>query len=70
MTRISLAALGAVIALGACTSPEITPRADNFDTFGSGFSEANDYTPPNLLVRGLKITLCGFQQWDLAKVPL
>ncbi|MDC0012619.1 hypothetical protein OAE29_05090 [Octadecabacter sp.] len=39
MTRISLAALG------ACTPPEITSRADNFDTFGSGFSEANDYTP-------------------------
>ena len=42
MTRFGLAALGAAMALGACTPPEITSRADNYDTLNSGFSAAGD----------------------------
>ena len=45
MTRFGLAALGAAMALGACTPPEITSRADTFGTLNSGFSAAEDYTP-------------------------
>ena len=45
MTRISLAALGAVMVLGACTPPEIPARMDSTDTLYSGFEAAESYTP-------------------------
>ncbi len=45
MTRISMAALGAVVILGACTPPEITSRMDSADTLYSGFESAESYTP-------------------------
>ncbi len=45
MTRISLAAFGAAIILGACTPPEITSRLDSNDTFNSGFSGPDSYVP-------------------------
>lgn len=45
MTRYGLAALGAAMALGACTPPEITSRADTYETLNSGFATAQDYTP-------------------------
>ncbi|MCF2869650.1 hypothetical protein L0664_01105 [Octadecabacter sp. G9-8] len=45
MTRFGLAALGAAMALGACTPPEITSRADTYDTLNSGFATAEAYTP-------------------------
>lgn len=45
MTKLGLAALGAAMALGACTPPEITSRADTNQTFNSGFETAESYTP-------------------------
>ncbi len=45
MTRMSLAALGAAMILGACTPPEITSRLDSADTLYSGFEPAESYTP-------------------------
>lgn len=45
MTRMSLAALGAAIALSACTPPEIASRMDSNDTLNSGFASAESYTP-------------------------
>lgn len=45
MTRISLAALGAAMFLGACTPPDITSRMDTRDTLYSGFETPDDYTP-------------------------
>jgi len=45
MTRISLAALGVVMILGACTPPEIASRMDSSETLYSGFEAAESYTP-------------------------
>jgi len=45
MTRMSLAALGAAMVLGACSPPEITSRLDSSDTLYSGFETAESYTP-------------------------
>ncbi|MGJ8611551.1 MAG: hypothetical protein ACSHWY_10665 [Octadecabacter sp.] len=45
MTKISMAALGAAILLGACTPPEITSRLDSSDALYSGFDSAENYTP-------------------------
>lgn len=45
MTRFGLAAVGAVLALGACSPPEITSRMDSADTLYSGFEAAEAYTP-------------------------
>ena len=45
MTRISLAVLGAVMVLGACSPPEIASRMDSGDTLNSGFEAAESYTP-------------------------
>lgn len=45
MTRFCLAALGAVISLGACTPPEIASRLDSTDTLYSSFEAPGDYTP-------------------------
>jgi len=45
MTRISMAALGAVMVLGACTPPEVTSRMDSSDPLYSGFESAENYTP-------------------------
>lgn len=45
MTRLSFAALGAVILLGACTPPDITSRLNNSDTFLSGFDGRDAYVP-------------------------
>ena len=45
MTRISFAALGAAMFLGACTPPDITSRMDSRDTLYSGFEAPDNYTP-------------------------
>jgi len=45
MARIYLAALGAAMLLGACSPPEITSRLDTNEAFGSGFADADSYTP-------------------------
>ena len=45
MTRISIAALGAAMILGACTPSEIASRMDSSDSLYSGFEAAESYTP-------------------------
>lgn len=45
MKRYSLLAIGAAMALGACTPPEITSRMDSRDTLYSGFESPQSYTP-------------------------
>ena len=45
MTRMSMAALGAAMVLGACSPPEITSRSDSTDTLYGGFEAADNYTP-------------------------
>lgn len=45
MTRMSMAALGAVMIFGACTPPDITSRMDSSETLYSGFEAADNYTP-------------------------
>jgi len=45
MTRYSIVAIGAAMALGACSPPEITSRMDSSETLYSGFESAESYTP-------------------------
>lgn len=45
MIRIYVVALGAAMLLGACSPPEITSRLDTDSGFGSGFADADSYTP-------------------------
>ena len=45
MKRFGIVALGAAMALGACSSPDITSRMDSADTLYSGFETAESYTP-------------------------
>lgn len=45
MTRIGMAALGAVMVLGACSPPDLAARMDSSDTLMSGFAGAESYTP-------------------------
>ena len=45
MKRIGIAAIGAAMTLGACSSPDVTSRLDNRDTLFSGFESAENYAP-------------------------